>query len=216
MKVALFFIFLQSIAPVDLRNFAVGTAAVFSALSGSATATQTAPITLTNCLWTLNVLLQVRLLFGSQLESLHKCHQLHWSPKKLVGSYVGNIKVSQPGEISWKEWMCPASLSGQRHSQALLRSPRALWQSFFALFRKLVQWLFLHVLQWALHFWRESVWWEGWLWRPVRWEELQCERMLEPQSQWMHTGLPGSHCRLQGKLQFDQSQFGSLKLNSQS
>lgn len=43
-------LFLQSIAPVDQRNFAAGTAAVFSALSGSVTAMQTVLTTLTNCL----------------------------------------------------------------------------------------------------------------------------------------------------------------------
>ncbi len=195
-------LFLKSIAPVDQRSFAAGTVAVFSALSGSVMATQTVLTTLTSCLWTSNVWLQVRLLFGSQLESLHLCLQQQHTPRKLAGTYGGNKRR----RVSSKEINPSRSIVRSKTSPpTFLRNCWAScqWQSCLALFRKLVQWLILHVLQWTLHLWEESLWWERWLRRPVGWEELQCERMLEPQSQWVHTRLPRSSCGIQGKWLVD-------------
>lgn len=65
-----------------------------------------------------------------------------------------------------------------------------------ALFRKLVQWLLLHVFQRTLHFSGEPLRWQRRLWGPIGREELQCERMFEPQSQRVYAGLPGPSCRL--------------------
>lgn len=83
-------VFLKSIAPVDRRSSAAGTAAASSALSGSVTATQTVRTTLTNCLWTSNVWPQVRLLLGSQLEALHQCQRRHRLPGILPATYGRN------------------------------------------------------------------------------------------------------------------------------
>lgn len=105
-------LFLQYIAPVDQRSFAAGTAAVSSALSGSVTAMQTVPTTLTNCLWTSNAWPQVRLLFGSQLESLHQCHKRATWP----GKWWGHMAETK-GATTRR-----ASLKGINLSRSIVRS----------------------------------------------------------------------------------------------
>lgn len=103
-------------------------------------------------------------------------------------------------------------------SYALVRAHRAWcqWQcGRLALCRKPVQRHLLHVLQRPVHFWEESVWWEGWLRGSLRWKELQREWMLEPQSQRVHAGLPGSSCGIQGKRAADdwKSRAGNTGLH---
>lgn len=125
----------QSIAPVAPASSAAGTDAVFSARSGSATATRTVPTTLTNCLWISNVWPQVRLLFGFQLESLHQCHQ----KQRLPGKASGDIwqKQKTRGELSfrqlvWQSFPC-RGITGRRASDShvLLFSGSLCNGSFF-------------------------------------------------------------------------------------
>lgn len=83
-------------------------------------ATRTVPTTLTNCLWTLNVWLQVRLLLGSQLDS--QCHQQHQSPRKLVRIYAANKNGAAPR----RDLLKGINLPGSSHSSPSRRDCRAL------------------------------------------------------------------------------------------
>lgn len=122
-----------------------------------------------------------------------QCHQQHQSPRKPVVQTKTAPRrdllkgINLPGStVRFKSFLAfTEELQGALPSHSCL-----------ALFRKLVQWLLLHVFQRTLHFSGEPLRWQRWLRGPIGREELQCERMFEPQSQWVYAGLPGPSCRL--------------------
>lgn len=126
--------------------------------------------------------------------------------KDCLGHMAETKEAANQESVLGKELICQHPLSGQKWfllhfvvgiAEGCVRLTRSL--SLSLLSRKPVQRLLLHVLQRPLHLREEPLRRQGRLRRPLGREELQRQRVPEPPSQRVHSGLPGSPRGLQGE-----------------